>query len=83
MNKNQKGFSLIFIIVFIAVVVVAGYFLLAPKKGKYTATPSGNRSSSTIQSSSDLDTAANDLDNTDTSQVDTELNQLSSDTSAF
>ncbi len=83
MNKNQKGFAPILIIAIIAVVAVAGYFFLS-QKGKYaTTTPSSNGSYSAIQNSSDLDTAANDLDNTDINQADTELNQLNSDASSF
>lgn len=81
MNKDQKGFAPMLILVVVAIVAVAGYLLLT-KNGKYT-TPTTNQSYSTIQSDSDLNKAAIDLENTDTKQVDTELNQLSSDTSAF
>ena len=82
MKTNQKGIAPILIIAIIAIVTVAGYFLLT-QKGKYTATPSSNESSSAIQNSSDLNTAESDLNNTDINQVDIELNQLSSDTLAF
>ncbi|MBI3385570.1 hypothetical protein HY031_00630 [Candidatus Gottesmanbacteria bacterium] len=82
MKKNQKGFTPILIIAIIAIVAVAGYFFLT-KKGTYIATPSGNGSSTAIQNSSGLNNAENDLDNADINQVDTELNQLSSDTSSF
>ena len=82
MNKNQKGFAPILIIAISAVVAIAGYFVLS-QKGKYTASPSSNGSYPAIQGSSDLNTAANDLDNTDTNQVDTELDQLGSDASSF
>lgn len=82
MNKNQKGFAPILILAVITIVAVAGYFLFT-KNGKYTTTTTTNQSYSAIQSDSDLSKASNDLDGSDTTQVDTELNQLSADASAF
>lgn len=86
MNKNQKGFAPILTLVVIAVVAIAGYLFFA---GTTANTPSqqqnqqANQNVPAIQNSSDLNTAANDLDNIDTGQIDTELNQLNSDASTF
>ena len=95
MKNNQKGFAPILILAIVAVVAVAGYFLFV-KGGNLATNPSStantqyqqqyqqaNQNVPAVQNSSDLNTAANDLDNTDTGQVDTQLNQLSSDASAF
>ena len=95
MNKNQKGFAPILILAVIAIITVAGYFFFV-QRGNIATTPSNtantqyqqqyqqaNQNVPAIQSSGDLNTAANDLDNTDIGQVNTELNQLGSDVSAF
>ncbi len=82
MNKNQKGFVPILILAVIAIVAVVGYFLFT-KSSKYATTPITNQNYSAIQSDNDLNKATSDLDGADTAQVDTELNQLNSDTSAF
>lgn len=84
MKNNQKGFAPILIIAIIAVVAVAGYFLFVQRKNIAT-TPSNTASTQyqKIQNNNDLNTVANDLDNTDTGQIDTQLNQLSSDSSSF
>ncbi|MCX6725942.1 MAG: hypothetical protein NT052_01315 [Candidatus Shapirobacteria bacterium] len=95
MKNNQKGFTLILIIAIIFFAAVAGYFFFV-QRGNITTTPSNtantqyqqqyqqaNQNVPAIQTNSDLNTAANDLDNTDTSQIDTQLNQLSSDASTF
>lgn len=82
MNTNQKDSTLVLMIAIIAVVAIAGYFLFT-KNGKSTITTSTNQSYSAIQSDNDLNKASSDLDNTDTTQVNSELNQLSSDASTF
>lgn len=84
MKNNQKGFAPILIVAIIAIVAIAGYFLFV-QRGNIATTPSNTASTQyqKIQNDSDLNTAASDLDNTDTSQIDTQLNQLSSDASTF
>lgn len=85
MKNNQKGFAPILIIAIIAVVAVVGYFLFV-QRGNIATAPSSNTASTQyqkIQNDNDLNTASSDLDNIDTSQIDTQLNQLSSDTSSF
>lgn len=84
MKNNQKGFAPILLIAIIAVVAVTGYFLFV-KKGNIDITPSNTATTQNqqIQNDNDLNAAANDLDNTDTGQIDTQLNQLSSEASAF
>ncbi len=90
--KKQKGFSLIIIIAIVAVVILAGVFLVF----KMTAAPTnlGNQNGqpvvetqqptqSAIQNSAGLDAAATDLDKTDIDSVNTELNQLDKDATAF
>lgn len=84
MKNNQKGLAPILLIATIAVIAVAGYFLFV-KKGNIATTPSNTTGTQNqqIQNDSELNAAASDLDNTDTGQVDTQLNQLSSEASAF
>lgn len=76
--KTQEGKGLILILLIVLLVVLGLWWLM--RQGyipKQTALVPG------IQNTSDLDTAAKDLDNTDMNQIDTGLNQLNSDTSAF
>lgn len=82
MNKNQKGSTAILILVAIAVVAVIAYFLLT-QKGKVTTVPTTGQNYPAIQSNSDLNKAASNLDSTDTKEMDSQLNQLSSDSSSF
>ena len=84
MKNNQKGFAPILLIAIIAVVAVTGYLLFV-NKGNIAITPSNTVTTQNqqIQNDNDLNAAANDLDNTDTGQIDTQLNQLNSEASAF
>lgn len=91
MKNNQKGhacrqagFAPILLIAIIAVIAVTGHFLFV-NKGNIAITPSNTATTQNqqIQNDNDLNAAANDLDNTDTGQIDTQLNQLSSEASAF
>jgi hypothetical protein len=83
MNKNQKGFAPILILAVISVLVIAGYFFV--QRRNLTTIPSNSAGTQfqRIQNDNDLTKADNELNNTDTNQVDIELNQLSSDASAF
>lgn len=86
MNKNQKGFAPILTLVVIAIVAVASYLFFAGTTANapyQQQNQQANQNVPAIQNSGDLNTAANDLDNTDTGQIDTELNQLNSDASTF
>jgi len=78
MYKNQKGSTLL-ILAILAFVVVAGYFLLTNSKYlKPTTNPY-----SAIQDNNGLSQASRDLDSADTNEMNTELNQLNSEASAF
>ncbi len=76
--KTQEGKGLILILLIVLLVVFGLWWLM--KQGyipKQTAGVPG------IQTASDLDAAAKDLDNTNMNQIDTGLNQLSSEASTF
>lgn len=85
MNQNQKGSSNIFLILAVIVVLaVAGLYLL---KGRTTTSPTATNNIPTnqaIQSDSDLQSASQDLDNTNIdSTIDSELNKNTADASSF
>lgn len=83
MNKNINNNSLVIIIVL--VLIIAGYILVNPKS-KYISQPSFSQTSQTtpiIQNSSDLTKASNDLNSTNTSELDTQLNMVNLDASTF
>lgn len=69
------------VVVVIAIVALVGYSLFI--KNGNLLTRQVNQNFPAIQNGSDLDKTANDLDNTSTGQIDTELNQLNSDASTF
>ena len=87
-TRNQKGFSPIIAIVIVGVVIVIVALFLTTQKGglptfERTGTQQTTQNVPVIKSSSDLNTVASDLDNTDMSQFDKELNQLDVDASTF
>ena len=87
-TRNQKGFSPIFAIVIVGVVIVIIALFLTTQTGSLPIfEKAGNQQVGqnvpSIQSSNDLNKVASDLDNTDMSQFDKELNQLDSDISSF
>lgn len=87
-TKNQKGFSPIPTVIIIGVVVVVIALFLSTQKGGLPAPKSSGIKQTTqnalpIQNASGLNTTASELDNTDLSAVDRELNQLDEDTSSF
>lgn len=76
--KPNEGKGLILILLIVLLVVLGFWWLMkAGYKVPYPKQTAG------IQNTSDLDAAAKDLDNTDMNQIDTGLNQLNSDASAF
>jgi len=95
--KNQKGFlQLIIILVVAAALVVMGYAVL--NKNKLNKTPvaqatvppqyqaqynEGRQEAPSVKTKSDLDVAAKSLDDTDTTEINTMLNQLNSASSGF
>ena len=83
----KKGTSLILTTVIISAIVVSALVLLLTLKGGTTntnqqSTPATEQTSQ-IQNSSDLETAAADLDATNVDSVDGDLNQINQDASTF
>jgi hypothetical protein len=80
--KNQKGNTMLIVLIFVALVLVGGYFFLnrgAPSNNQ----PSSQQQSNAIQNDSGLMSASNDLDSTNVDGIDTELNQNDTDASSF
>lgn len=75
MKRKQKGFSPILAIIVVAIAVVVVVVFLS--------TQQTTQSVPVIQNASDLNTAASELDNTDSDELDRELNQLDADASTF
>ena len=84
MRSNQKGFVPVLVIIVVAVLAAAGYFMFVQKE-KLFKSPNQEISQSVgqIDNNSGLDTASNDLDGTDMNQFDSQLDQISSDASSF
>ena len=88
MKTNQKGFAAVLIIIaVVAVIAVAAVFLLTQKGGLSTFVGTGPQQTAqnvpAINNPSDLNAASSNLDNTDTTQLDKEMNQLNTDISSF
>lgn len=88
MLKNQKGFAQILLIVGIAAVVAVIGYLVLSRKGISNIPYVGNNQPQTetvapIQSANDLNNASANLDSTDTTQIDAQLNQLDSASTGF
>lgn len=80
MTKNQKGNIGFVVLVLVVVVAVFGYLVFIKKE---KPAPVVINQYQQIQGSSDLKKATSDLDLTDTTSLDAELNQLSSDSAGF
>ncbi len=81
--KSQKGFIQVLLILgIVAALAVAGFVLYTQKKNILTAVPA-QTTVAPIQNANDLNSAAASLDSTDTTQLDTQLNQLNSSASTF
>lgn len=76
-KKNQKGFAPLLVIVVLAIVAAAVLYLNQNKIG----TQQTAQNTPVIQNSDDLTSVSSDLDNTNTNELDTELNQISADAS--
>lgn len=95
MNNNQKGFTALLVFGVMVAVVLLGYLIMAkkglfqPKKeevgyGQYKMQyKEAYEGVPAINDKSDLDTASKSLDTTNTNQVDVEINQITSESSAF
>lgn len=82
MRKNQKGLSsTLLIIAVVAVIAVVGIIFLKKQSNIGLNKPIPQTGQSSIQNSSDLNSASADLDNTNIDGLDSELNQVSSDAS--
>lgn len=99
--KNQKGFAMVLLIVFVVVAALAvvGLVLYRQKLNSLTQNENVNQSAvpaqyqaqyqqsgqsvAPIQDANDLNSASASLDSTDTTQLDTQLNQLNSNASSF
>jgi hypothetical protein len=94
--KNQKGIIQVLLVVgIVAIVILIGYMIYLRNIGKQalsvlpstSGTPTQNLTVQPtpipLQNSSDLNTASASLDSTDTSRIDTQLNQLNSATTGF
>lgn len=80
-TTNQREFVRVLVIsVVVAIVVVAALFFLNQKG---TVTQQKAQNSPAIQNSDDLNKVSSDLDNTDITQLDTELNQVNTDAATF
>jgi hypothetical protein len=79
MMKNQKGNTLLVLVVIVALVVFAFWWLM---KSGYKF-PGQTAMAPGIQNTSDLDSASKDLDGTNVNEMDPDMNQLSSDSSSF
>lgn len=82
--KNNKGNVMLIVLAAVVAVLVVGYVIFV-KNGKMTLTnqPVNNNNYQQIQGNSDLQKASSDLDSSDIGAMDTQLNQLSSDSSGF
>jgi predicted negative regulator of RcsB-dependent stress response len=83
--KNQKGNTMLIVLVIAAIVLVGGYLFY-----KGGTMPSGNQPSSqvqqqsnAIQNDSELMSASSDLDSTNVDSMDNQLNQNTTDASSF
>jgi len=80
--KNQKGNTMLIILVIAAIVLVGGYLFY-----KGGIMPSGNQpsqqQSNAIQNDNELMSASSDLDNTNVDSMDNQLNQNTTDASSF
>ena len=81
MKRNKKG--LIPILVMMLVAIVATVFISIQKGKLLTGSQQTNQNISVMQSTSDLDNVASELDDFDLDAVDNELDQLDSDASIF
>lgn len=89
--KNQKGFSLVVIIVIVALLIAIGVFMAAKNgtslntynKEGLQVTQTQQPKTSVIQNGNGLDATAADLDKTDVDGMDTELNRMDADSSTF
>lgn len=80
--KKQSGNVLVALILVAAVVVLALWFFM--KSGyKLPSQTAQNNAAPAIQNKSGLDSASKQLDGTDLNQMDSGLNQLSSDSASF
>jgi len=85
-TNRQKGFSPVLVIIVIAIVVGALFFLNQKKTmpvSETTGTQQTAQSGPAIQNDNDLMAASSDLDKSDTSSMESELTQLNTDTSGF
>lgn len=79
--KKETGNTLIALVLIIIVVVLAFWFFM--KSGYKLPSQTAQNTTPAIQDKSGLDSASKQLDGTDLNQMDSGLNQLSSDSASF
>lgn len=84
MKNTQRGYSPLLVIIVVAALALAGYSLYTAK-GKFISPQplQADQNLPAIQNDSNLQTVESDLDKINTTELDTELNRLNSDTSVL
>lgn len=84
MKNNQKGFIPLLVALVVVILAVAGYLMFVQKENLFkNLDQQTSQNIGQINNNSDLDAVSKDLDSTDMSQLDSQLNQVSSDAASF
>ena len=83
--KNQKGNTMLIVLVITAIVLVGGYLFYKGGAMSLNNQPSSQvqQQSNAIQNDSGLMSASGDLDNTNVDSMDSQLNQNTTEASSF
>lgn len=83
MKNTPRGNSSILIILIVTVLALAGYSLYVKNRNSLIPQSQTIQNTPAIKDDSNLQTVEADLDKINTTDLDTELNRLNSDTSTF